>query len=1559
MFGSSRPNRIKMNPLASFHPIVRDWFRRRFATMTLAQELGWPVIAQAAEPPGHDVLLCAPTGSGKTLAAFLWTINQLIVEAQAGVLKDEVSVLYVSPLKALANDIRLNLEEPLAGVDEAARGAGLELEPIRAGLRTGDTPVAERGAMLRHPPHILVTTPESLFILLTSARFRTKLAAVRYVIVDELHAVAGSKRGAHLALTLERLERMVRRNGMPRPVRIGLSATLNPITTLAEFLAGTEPSDDGTRLPRRVQIVRADTVRREVDIKVIAPGPELGTLATHPHWDAMYDAVAQLIREHQTTLVFTLSRRWAERIALALQKRLGEDAVAAHHGSLARAERLDAEQRLKRGELKAIVATASLELGIDVGAVDLVCQIDSPKGIAAAIQRIGRSGHRPGAMPKGRFFALNLDDLIECAAAVRAMRAGRMDEVEVPALGMDVLAQQIVAIAAEEEEIADSDLLGILRGAYNFAALGSDQLVRLLDQMATASPERIAGAAPKIFHDRVTMHVRARRGARLAVLTSGGTIPESGNYDVVIEAQSRKIGDVEEDFAQEASRHDVFALGSMPWRILRISKNRLMVEAAPGMAPTLPWWQTEAAGRSRALSAEVSAVRRGIAARLAQPGGGEAAATQWLGEECGLDREAAIQAVAHVRRGVAALGALPDEKTIVFERFFDGLGGTQIVIHAPFGMRFNRGLGLALRKRLCQSFDFEIQASAIDDAVLLALNSRHSFPLDYISAMLNSRTVRDCLVQALLDAPMFEVRLRHVATRALYIMRSMQGRKVPAWIQRLRTQELITSLFPQRNACFENRPPAIEIPDHFVVAETVNECLSETTDVRQLEAVMRGLEDRSIKAVYVDSVAPSVFAQRILMTWDYSFLDDGERANRRSRTVTTNRSIAEDAFRNEDLSSMLAAEAVNKVVAYLKGHGSAQPRTPDEWYELVRKHGAMSCADLAGGHFGGADENSAERRRVIAELERGKRFYRIQIRPGTSEAVITSEDAGLFAAAYPELSFTKSVTTVEPYPEPDRAGEEIVRRALATSGPVTAAQLADRLLLPLTEVAINLAALEAGGAIFRGYFTKPAPSLDGITDESTEQWCDRYVLERIHRETLGRLRAEVEPCRDEEFAAFRLRWFHLGDADLATGVEGTRIVMEQLAGLPFAPAIWEAAILPARIPGYRPEYLDLLCMGGDLRWIAIPPDDESVSAPPVPERVAFVSRQMASPILAGVGEEAAQERMADDSKSLVVIAALRAGGAQYLDQVADRAELSERDTLIALWRLAARGTVSNDSFAPLRLLASEPHAVDQLSDAPRNGSRNSRGRGAIRHDAAVRARLRSNLSGRWSLLDALDDSVTSSSIRRGEAHAFDHARAIAQVLLARHGVLAREMLTDESSTIAWKDLVFALRRMEYGGMIRRGYFVRSLSGEQYALPEALAMLRATRGASASGVVAMTAADPANPYGSLLPGCGIAREPGNLLAISNGAVVLGVAGKSLEAMPSLSDEGFTAALTALMNLRSKLTIETIGGVPALESKWVRAMTSMGFHSNGRALVYDGLHGPAPALARGIRSAASAQ
>lgn len=1492
--------------LDAFHPAVRTWFERRFGAPSRAQELGWPVIGEAARTAGHDVLLCAPTGSGKTLAAFMWAIDTLTHEAERGALRDEVSLLYVSPLKALANDIRLNLDEPLNGVRTIAAEMQLDLGVIRAGLRTGDTTASERSSMLKRPPQILVTTPESLFILLTSPRFRTKLAAIRHVIVDELHAIAGNKRGAHLALTLERLERMVRAAGNPRPVRIGLSATLNPIERLAEFLAGFDVSLCGERSPRPVCIVRADDRARALDMRVIAPGPELGPLATHQHWDAMYDELARLIGEHRTTLVFTLSRRWAERVALNLQRRVGADAVMAHHGSLARKERLDAEQKLKRGELKAIVATASLELGIDVGAVDLVCQIDSPKSISTAIQRVGRSGHSLGATPKGRFFALTLDDLVECAAAVRAIRSGHLDEVEIPSGCLDVAAQQIVAIAAEEEDIAERELLQILRAAYNFGALDGAALHKLIEQMSSELCERIQGAAPKIFYDRGHQRVRPRRGARLAVITSGGTIPEAGNYDVVIESQGRKVGDVEEDFAQESARGDVFSLGSMPWQIQRISRGRLMVEPAPGMAPTLPFWQTEAAGRSMALSREIAELRREIASRLND---GDAAA-RWLAQECSLDENSARQAVDYVRRGIAALGVVPDERTIVVERFFDGLGGTQIVIHSPFGIRFNRGLGLAIRKRLCQSFDFEIQASAIDDGALLALNSRHSFALEELPSMLNSRTARDVLVQALLAAPMFEVRFRHVASRALTVMRASRGRKVPAWIQRLRSQELLTALFPGQQACFENRPPKIEVPDHYVLGETLRECLEESTDVNGLVSFLEGIERGTVRTVFVDSISPSVFAHRLLLAWDYSFLDDGERGNRRSRTVQMNRGMAEDVFRSEDLSEMLAAEAVEAVVAEATGRSAGRrPRNADELYELIRAHGSMTSPEVE-------DRGGEAGRGLASELTAAGRLVRARVGGDSVEKFIAVEDVDIFRAAYGDAFETEAASA-------DRAGEardadaanvEVVRRALRTSGPVVPQDLVARLNLPGTRIDAALLSLEASGAIFRGHFTSA----------EIEQWCDRYNLERIHRMTLARVRAEIEPCSDDEFAAFRTRWMHLGGAGTAAGEDALETVLTQLAGVAFTPEQWETAILPARIPGYRPEQLDLLCLSGRFFWAAIRDSDAHTDRP---TKIAFFDRERAA--LA----PAARAAEPDQPRDLVVLSVLREGGAQYLDQVADRADLSERDTLAALWRLAAAGFVTNDSFAPLRMLASAPDALRAVeSDDRRN----------VRRDARMRARMKSSIAGRWSAI---------ARPRTEPVSGFDAVRELAMLLLERNGILTREMLALESLAMSWRELSFALRRLEFAGTIRRGWYVRSLSGEQYALPEAVEALRAARAVNPARErpVALSAIDPANPYGAMLPGCAVSRDASNLVVLRAGRFVLGLAARALVSAGGLDDDGFGAAVAALCAARAKIAVDTIDAAPALRSARVGLLASMRFHSDGRALVFDGLHGPVPARA----------
>ncbi|HYA36583.1 MAG TPA: crosslink repair DNA glycosylase YcaQ family protein, partial [Candidatus Binataceae bacterium] len=1221
---------------------------------------------------------------------------------------------------------------------------------------------------------------------------------------------------------------------------------------------------------------------------------------------------ARLVGEQRTTLIFTLSRRWAERVAINLQKRVGADAVMAHHGSLARQERLEAEQRLKRGELKAIVATASLELGIDVGAVDLVCQIDSPRSISAAIQRIGRSGHSLGGTPKGRFFALTLDDLIESAACVRAIRGGHLDEVEIPTGCLDIVAQQVAAIAADEEEISINELLAVIHGAYNFSAVSADVIRKLLLQLSTQTNERIRGATPRIHFDSRAGIVRTRRGARMAAIMSGGTIPESGNYDVVIESQGRKIGDVEEDFAQESSRGDVFTLGSMPWQIQRISRGRLMVEPAPGMAPSLPFWQTEAAGRSWALSREVMDIRREIARRIQSDG--DAAAAVWLHHECFVDESAAAQAVAYVRRGVAALGAIPDEGTVVVERFFDGLGGTQIVIHTPYGIRFNRGLGLAIRKRLCQSFDFEIQASAIDDGCLLALNARHSFPLEDIVRMVPARAARGVLVQALLNAPMFEVRFRHVATRALSIMRSDKGARIPAYLQRLRSQELLAALFPGQQACFENRPPTVEVPDHFILEETIRECLEESTDAAKMESVLGALQRSDIRVRAVDSIAPSVFAHRLLLAWDYSFLDGGERANRRSRTVQMNHAMAEDVLRSEDLSEMLSRDAIEEVVADAQARAAnRRARNPEEVLELIRNHGALDENEIG-------ERTRGDAGAMLASLIQAKRIIRACRAPGAPEMFIAAEDADIFVAAYPDVAIDDSARSAAAEIDPDDAREELLRRAMRTSGPVTPAEIASRLGFASEAASRALTRLEAGGSVFRGHFTSA----------STEQWCDRYILERIHRATLARVRAEIEPVEDADYAAFLARWHHIGGADLEPGAAGVAIVLEQLAGLPFTPEVWERAILPARVLGYRAEFLDLLCMSGQFAWAAVPGE---IEGDPMPSRVALIER----------GDEFlvtnTDSREPTEGKEVAVWKGLREGGAQYLDQIADRADLSERDVLAAIWRLAARGLVSNDSFAPLRIFS---------TDADRGrGARLVRAseRLAAKRDLAMRARLKSSVAGRWS-------AIVERS--RPDGDGVDRMRELAMRLLKRHGILAREMLALESIEISWGEIAPVLRRMEYAGTIRRGWFVKSLSGEQYALAGAVDMLRATRDANRAcdAPIALSAVDPANPYGAILRGRGVARETSNIVVLRGGRLVLGLAGRAMTTFDCADDGAFSAAVGAILALRGRLVIETIDDCPALESERVTTLAAMRFHSDGRALVYDGLPGPIPMRANRV-------
>ncbi|HWE00104.1 MAG TPA: DEAD/DEAH box helicase, partial [Bryobacteraceae bacterium] len=868
-------------PLSGFDPIIQQWFAEHFRSPTEPQTLGWPEIA--AE---RDTLISAPTGSGKTLAAFLICLDRLVRAARAGTLADKTQVVYVSPLKALSNDVHRNLEVPLAQLAALAEREGIPLTPIRTSVRTGDTPMPERTRMLKKPPHILVTTPESLFILLTAEKSREMLCSVSTIIVDEVHAIADDKRGSHLMLSLARLDALTAR----RAQRIGLSATVKPIEEVACLLGpDTRIVDVGHR--------------REMDLAVETPRDELGAVASTELWNDIYDRVAELILENRTTLVFVNTRRLSERVAHALGERLGANVVLPHHGSLSRQMRLDAESRLKRGELRAVVATASLELGIDIGTVDLVCQIGSPRSIAVALQRIGRSGHWVGARPGGRLFVTTRDELIECAALVSAIRKGELERIEIPENALDILAQQIVAVAAAEAWNVD-DLFELFRSAYPYRNLPRERFDEVIEMLAEGISTSRGRAGTLLHYDRVNGRIKGRRGARLAAITSGGAIPENASYAVVAEPDAKTIGTLDEDFAMESLVGDVFLLGTHSWRIKRVEAGRVRVTDAHGAAPSIPFWLGEAPGRSRELSAEVAEVRERILSN-AEP------APAFLIEECGLDEAGARQAAVYVRAGAAELRALPSQHTVVAERFFDQSGGMQFVLHAPFGSRITRAWGLALRKRFCRTFNFELQAAATDNGLVLSLSDQHSFPLELVFEFLKSATVENVLREALLTAPMFGARWRWNATRALAILRFAGGKRVPTPLQRMKADDLLASVFPDQMACAENLAGPIRIPDHPLVDETIDNCLHEAMDIDGLRRVLEEIEQGRIRTVAIDTVQASLFSHEILNANPYAFLDDAPLEERRTRAVQLRQTLGTDVTGGEGVLDIAAIDQIS------------------------------------------------------------------------------------------------------------------------------------------------------------------------------------------------------------------------------------------------------------------------------------------------------------------------------------------------------------------------------------------------------------------------------------------------------------------------------------------------------------------------------------------------------------------------------------------------------------------------------------------------------------------------
>jgi ATP-dependent helicase Lhr and Lhr-like helicase len=1386
-----------------FSPLVAEWFTQRFGTPTAAQAEGWPEIAR-----GADVLIAAPTGSGKTLAAFLWSIDRLVRDALAGTLGEGVDVIYVSPLKALGNDVQRNLSQPLAELRALAAKRGTPFPEIRALVRSGDTPPAERQAMTRRPPHLLITTPESLYILLTAEKSRAFVKGARTVIVDEIHAVAADKRGSHLALSLERLDALA---GRPLQ-RIGLSATQRPIEEVARLLVGAARTDASGRPACAIVDVGH---RRALELSIEVPDQELGPVATHELWAAIYDRIAALVRSHKTTIVFVNTRRLVERVAHKLEERLGEGQVAAHHGSMARRIRLDAEARLKAGEVPVAVATASLELGIDVGTVDLVVHLGGPRSLATLIQRVGRSGHARGAVPKGILFPLTRDDLAQAAAAVRAVRAGDLDALSIPENALDILAQQCVATVATGEVTRD-ELLALVRRAHPFRRLPAEDFDAVLDVLSEGTSTRRGRRGALLHFDRVHGRVRPRRGARLAAITSGGAIPDTADYDVVEEPQGLKVGTVNEDFAVESMAGDIFLLGNRSWRIRRVGSGRVHVEDAAGAPPSIPFWLGEAPARTRELSAAVSDIRSGIVARLADRG----AAGAWLGNECGLSDDGAAQMVEYVASTQAALGAVPTTAMVVAERFFDEAGGMQLVIHAPFGGRINRAWGLALRKRFCVTFNFELQAAATDDGLVISLGEQHSFPLDSVFAMVRPDTLIEDLVQAALASPLFANRWRWNATRSLALLRHEGGRRVPMPLQRMRADDLLAAVFPEQAACADNIVGPITVPDHPLVRETIDNCLHEAMDTAGLVAVLDAIRRGEIATHAIDTVAPSPMSHEILNSNPYTYLDDAPLEERRARAVSLRRT-------DPDLAGGLGALDV-EAIAEVRGQAWPDVRDADELHDTLLSLVLLPVADVEAAGWTGLAEQLV-------------RTGRAGWTRGDTRLLVPAERVAIARAVLRPLAWEVEPSTV-PARGPEPAREDALRTLVGgwfeAIGPTTEVALAARLGLPPAAIAIGAAQLEREGAALRGRFTP------GVT---VEEWCDRRLLARIHRLTLGRLRREIEPVSAADLMRFLFRWQHVHEGTQFHGRDGLLAVIGQLQGLELPARAWESQILPARIASYDPADLEGLCLSGAVAWgrlggEATSEDEPATSRIKAPSRaapLAFVLREDLPWLLSSAP---GIDDLPGDARA--VLDHLERRGASFLADIARATGLLPAAAEDALWTLVARGLVTGDGTAGLRaLLKPESERRQRRLRAVRGG------------------RTRLLPSGRWSLL--------REGLAGGEVDPIRHARQF----LRRWGVVTREMLAREPRMPRWRVLLGALRTLEARGEIRGGRFVSGMVGEQFALPEAVESLRAVRRRSEGPeTVMVAAADPLNLVGILVPGPRMPPATREVIAFRDGVPI---------------------------------------------------------------------------------------
>lgn len=1445
------PKRAAEDPGYTFHPAVAAWFQKTFSSATEIQAKAWPAIQQKKQ-----VLISAPTGSGKTLAGFLATIDELVRRGVDGTLPDKTLVVYVSPLKALSNDIEKNLQEPLAGIRNELEAFGLADIQLRVQVRTGDTPAKDRAAMLREPPHILVTTPESLYLLLTSPKGREMLSEVGTLLVDEIHALLRDKRGSHFALTMERLDALVR-----RPVnRIGISATQKPIETVAAFLLGSRFAETGC------EIINTGH-KRNLELSIEVPRSPLGAVMANEVWGEIYDRIVSLIEEHRTTLIFVNNRRLAERMAHLLTERLGKDQVTAHHGSMSREHRQNAEERLKAGSLRALVATASLELGIDIGSVDLVCQISSPRGIATFLQRIGRSGHTVKGTPKGKLFPLTRDELVECAALLDAVKRGELDQLILPEKPIDILAQQIVAEIATGEK-SESAVYEMFRRAYPYRNLSREEFDEVVGMLSEGFTTRRGRRGAYLFHDTVSEVLKPRKNARLVAIMSGGAIPDTFDYEVRLEPTNTFIGTLHEDFSIESSAGDIFQLGNHSWMITRVENGVVRVVDAGQAPPTIPFWLGEAPGRTAELSFAVGRFRDEFVARL--PAGFIQALSQgnedgdlgpdrelalenefhwkessikWLVTELGLAAAAAEQITVYLAASYAALRAMPSQETLVLERFFDEAGDQHLVIHSPFGNRMNRAWGLSIRKRFCRKFNFELQAAATDDAIVLSLGATHSFPLDEVFHYLHSNTVRDILIQAVFDSPMFEVRWRWNATRALAVPRRREGKKVPAQIQRMAAQDLVALVFPDQLACLENIAGDREIPDHPLVRQTIEDCLTEAMDLATFETLLKKIEAKELTLVARDLREPSLLSQEILNARPYAFLDDAPLEERRTRAISGRRfmepSEASELGRLDPLAIKLVREEV-----------WPEAETPDELHDALVLLGFLTVNEVA-----------ASWKPLFSELARAGRATELSI--GATRLFVPVERLPQFLTTFPDLVQNPVLTIPEKIAKQvwtrETAIVEILRGRLEGLGPVTAESLAESSALPLSEVNLALLSLENEGFIFRGNFSSPEAS----------EWCERRLLKRIHRHTLEKLRKEIEPVSAADFMSYLFSWQRL--TEKLEGPQSLDGILEQLEGYEAPASSWESVIFPARISDYDFEWLDRACLSGKTAWGRFHAPKKSSGGSPVKSSPIMLVSRSRLDFWKNLfeGPEEVTGHLSPSAKK--VFETLEAKGASFHYDLEGQTGLLKSQVEEALGELVAKGLANSDSFTGLRALL-----------VP----------GKYKSSAQKQRHRRSNLfnmdlAGRWSLLNRNHSTENKNASE-------ETADSLARIFLKRYGIVFRKITENEGVAPPWRDLVRIYRRMEARGEIRGGRFVEGIWGEQFALPEALVKLRQVRreknreGAS-EDLLAVSAVDPANLHGILTPGAKPKRHSKNGVLFRSGVPVAAWEDGEMTTLAEASDE----------------------------------------------------------------------